>query len=138
VKAEPFLLIATLALAGCGEKAPAPAPSAPQSAPQPAAAATPATYVGRWAATADLCANGAWVFAERSLTTAGETGCEFDKVTSTSTGYEIAARCRAQAPEQPHTLILTLTDPAPPEAMTAAGGPWSGSVTLMRCPAPAG
>lgn len=128
-------------IAGCGERAPveeAAAPEAPAAAAPAQASQTlqgPAAYVGRWAATPELCENGAWEFQARALSTAGEVSCQFDQVTPTASGFDIEARCVAQAPETRHTLTLTLTDPAPPQSMTAAGGPWSGSVTLMRCEA---
>jgi hypothetical protein len=124
-------MVAFLLLTACGDGAVAPAPTT--AAPVVGAPATPASYVGRWAATPALCADGAWVFEERALNTAGETSCRFDQITSTASGYLIDAQCTAEAPARPYKLTLTLTDPAPPQSMTAAGGPWDGAVTLMRC-----
>lgn len=135
MKPETFATLSlALALAACGGEveAPPPPPAALETA-APAAAAPRATYVGRWAATPELCDDGAWVFEETALNTAGETSCRFEAATSTPTGYLIAALCTAEGPERSHEIVLTLTDPAPPQAMTASGGPWSGAVTLRRC-----
>ena len=140
-RAAPLLL---LLAAACGreearELAPDGSAAAPPSAavaPEQAQAAStpgPDVYVGRWAAQPNLCASGAWVFAADRLTTAGEVSCTFSEVERTQAGWEIAARCTAQAPAEDATITLTLTDPAPPETMTVSGGPFT-SVTLRRCP----
>ncbi|HEX8570085.1 MAG TPA: hypothetical protein VF699_09215 [Caulobacteraceae bacterium] len=110
-------------------------PAAVAAAPPGQAVTTvgPSGFVGRWAAQPNLCAAGAWTFAADRLTTAGEVSCTFGKVERTQAGWEIAARCTAEGPPQDAGLTLTLTDPAPPETMTVAGGPFE-SVTLRRCP----
>ena len=134
-----FVLLA----AACGpsdEPAESPAAAAPEPAPAAAPVRVPApvpvgpsAFVGRWAAQPTLCEAGAWVFAADRLETAGEVACNFSKVERTAAGWKINARCTAQAPEQDAELTLTLTDPAPPETMTVAGGPFQ-TVTLRRCP----
>lgn len=128
----PLALGALALLAACGKPEGVP-PPAPATAASAGEAPAPATYVGRWAATDALCADGAWVFEDRSLSTAGETSCQFDKVTPNATGYEVEAQCMAEGARAPFTLTLTLTDPASPQSMTASGGPWGGGVTLRRC-----
>ncbi len=124
------VLFAALALAACGPTASDPEPRAP-AASSPAA---PARYVGRWAARPELCRDGAWRFEAKRVATAGEVACEFEQVSPTASGYEISARCTAEGASTPQTFTLTMTDPAAPEAMTVAGGPWSGATTLTRCP----
>ena len=143
------LAAALTLLAACGERgepagevapeiamegAASTAPQAPgATAPAPAAEAGPGVYVGRWAAAPNLCASGAWVFTAESLQTAGEVSCRFRRIDRTSAGWEVDASCTAEGPAQDAELTLTLTDPAPPETMTVAGGPLQ-SVTLRRCP----
>lgn len=123
-------LFAALALAACGPPAPNARPDAGTVSP----AVEPARYVGRWAARPELCRDGAWRFETRRVATAGEVACDFDKVSPTASGYEIEARCTAEGASAPQRFTLTMTDPAAPEAMTVAGGPWSGATTLARCP----
>jgi hypothetical protein len=135
-------VLALLALAACGREdgatldpggsvGPPPPPLQQVSPQQPA---SPASYVGRWAARPELCAGGAWVFEEQRVTTAGEVSCDFTKVAPMASGYQVEARCVAQGPPADSTFMLTLTDPAPPQTMTVNGGPWDAGVTLVRCP----
>ena len=146
-RAIPFAVI--LLVAACGRQegegtASAPASQASVAEAPPAASAAPAqaqaastagpdVYVGRWAARPNLCAGGAWTFAADRLSTAGEVSCTFREVERTQSGWEIAAACTAEGPAKDAELVLTLTDPAPPETMTVSGGPFE-SVTLRRCP----
>ncbi len=115
----PFLSV--LLLAGCQTEA---------TAPVPLGGETP-FYVGRWAADPSYCAAGAWVFAERSLNTAGEVSCTFTTVTSTATGYTIQASCTAEAPPAPATIRLSYAQSA--QALLVEGGPFS-PIGLIRCP----
>lgn len=124
------VLLAALALAACGPPATDAAPTGEPTAP----AAEAARYVGRWAARPELCRDGAWRFEARRVATAGEVTCDFDRVSPTASGYEIEARCTAEGASSPQTFTLTMTDPAAPETMTVAGGPWSGATTLALCP----
>lgn len=123
-------LAASLAACGAEEPAavetPAPAPQAP-----PPEAATPA-YVGRWAATPELCTDGAWTFRQDGLSTAGEVSCRFEGVAALDDGYEIAATCTAQAPPQAHRLNLSLS--ADGRTMSVRGGPFDDPPPLSRCP----
>ena len=69
-------------------------------------------YVGRWAATEQLCASGAWRFAPKRLDTAGEVSCSFDSVAQAPGGYDIQATCTAEAPPQPDTIKLRFAESA--------------------------
>jgi hypothetical protein len=141
--AAPLALILLTAACGqregeedAGQSSVAEAPPAASAAPAQAQAAStegPDAYVGRWAAQPNLCASGAWTFAADRLSTAGEVSCAFRDVERTQSGWEIAATCTAEGPAKEAELVLSLTDPAPPETMTVSGGPFE-SVTLRRCP----
>jgi hypothetical protein len=135
MKRAAFTVLAVLSLAACGRKAEGPPPPPPIGGPPPAPPKPlppPASYIGRWAASAELCATGAWVFEADKVSTAGEVGCQFGSVSPTPTGYVINASCTAQAPPQAKTFTLTMLGGTPP-AMTVAGGPWSAPVTLHLC-----
>ena len=128
-------VLSVLSRAACQRKAEGPPPPPPIGAPPPAPpqpAPTQASFIGRWAATSDLCATGAWVFDADRVSTAGEVGCQFGSVSPTPTGYVIKASCTAEGPPQPKTFALTMLGGTPP-AMTVAGGPWSAPVTLRLC-----
>lgn len=134
---------ALMGLSACGDAVPdAPLTPAPEPVPVPAAgppepppAAKPG-FVGRWAASPELCEAGAWSFEEQRVSTAGEVSCEFGAVMRTPTGYDVQAQCVAEAPAQPYTFSLALEDAPTPSSMTVTGGPWGGPITLMRCPQP--
>lgn len=130
--------VAALGLAACQPEPAAPArtaeavpPPAPPAPPEP----PPPPYVGLWAARADLCPSGAWVFDRNNVVTAGEVACEFREVAETSTGFQVIANCAVDGENRPYQFNLTLTDPAPPRAMTVSRGPWNGPITLLKCPA---
>jgi hypothetical protein len=50
------------------------------------------SFIGRWAPTADLCANSAWRFTENALQTPSA-NCQFSNVREVPDGFDIAARC---------------------------------------------
>ncbi len=102
------------------------APTAAQPAAQPA-------YVGRWAANAGLCRDGAWDFRHDGLATAGEVSCRFDGVAALDDGYEIAATCTAQAPPQAHNLRPSLNGAG--DMMVVRGGRFDSPPPPTRCPA---
>jgi hypothetical protein len=127
-----------LTLAACSEQ-PAEQAQPAQSPPPPTAPAAPLTpqppsYVGRWAVSLAACQNGAWEFTRDRVGTAGEVSCQFDKVTPNPSGYAIEAQCVAQAPPELQSFTLAFTGVGPAETMTITGGPWSGPITLVRCP----
>lgn len=128
---RPILFLALAAsLSACGgSEAEAPAPSAAPEAPAPVTARP--GYVGRWAATPELCADGAWTFRHDGLSTAGEVSCRFDGVAALDDGYEIAATCTAQAPPQAHRLNLRVG--ADGQTMSVRGGPFDDPPLLNRC-----
>lgn len=125
-----------LALVACQEPAPAASeqatPDGQAEAPPPVTPtpATPPRYVGRWAASADLCRTGAWNFAERRLETAGEVACEFQQVTPNEGGYDIHAVCTAESPPKPYDLKLRFAQSA--KAMLVEGGPFN-DMGLIWC-----
>src|SRR5690606_16949971 len=125
-----------LALVACQESAPAASdqatPDGQAEAPPPVTPtpATPPRYVGRWAASADLCRTGAWTFAERRLETAGEVACEFQQVTPNEGGYDIHALCTAESPPKPYDLKLRFAQSA--KAMLVEGGPFN-DMGLIWC-----
>lgn len=134
-----------LVLAACGREAadpgtPAVAPEPPTAAgPAPTTAVTsdvpqPAPYVGRWAATAALCAHGAWMFEPGRVATAGEVSCDFTTVRPQGAGYQISAKCLSEGTAEPQVFQLALAGAGPAQSMTVTGGPWAGPTTLVRCP----
>lgn len=129
-------IVAALTLAACSEQpaqqaqTPPPATAPPTAPPTP----QPPSYVGRWAVSLAACQNGAWEFAKDRVGTAGEVSCQFDKVTPNPSGYAIEAQCVAQAPPELQSFTLAFTGVGPAETMTITGGPWSGPITLVRCP----
>lgn len=132
-----------LAVAGCGQEAPGPdrtaTEPAPAAGPAPTTALTadvpqPAPYVGRWAATAALCADGAWMFEPGRVATAGEVSCDFTTVTPQGAGYQVSAKCLSEGAAEPQTFQLAMAGAGSARSMTVTGGPWAGPITLMRCP----
>ncbi|HEU4958779.1 MAG TPA: hypothetical protein VFT56_00080 [Sphingomonas sp.] len=92
---------------------PSPAP-APTTKPGrlPAATGAQPRYIGRWAATRQLCEGGAWRFYATHLETAGEVSCTFGKVDTVPGGYDIHATCTAEAPPAPDTIKLRFAESA--------------------------
>lgn len=126
-------------LTACDRPEPAPPrPTAPAAGP-PAAAPTPeqpaAPYVGLWAAREGLCPNGAWVFDEKRLTTAGEVACVFQAVHPAPSGFQVMATCSAEGQAKPYQFSLGLAGSGPARTLTVSRGPWDGPITLIRCPA---
>jgi hypothetical protein len=107
---------------GTAEQLPSTLPPPSQSMPR---------YVGLWATSAQGCAEPAWRFEERRITTRGEVSCEFQNVTVTDRGYDIQAQCTAQAPPEPHTIQLSFAESA--RAMMLSGGPWQAGTSLVYC-----
>ncbi|MDD3837758.1 MAG: hypothetical protein PHG43_07970 [Phenylobacterium sp.] len=132
-----ILLAAGAGLSACGpEPPPAPAVAAEAPAPQqgpPPPEPPPPAYVGLWAAKADLCPQGAWVFDRDRVVTAGEVACEFRDVAETDTGFQVTAACAVDGVTRPYRFSLLLADPSPPRSMTVSRGPWLGPITLIPC-----
>ena len=72
----------------------------------------PPRFVGRWAAEERLCESSAWRFAERELRTPAGSVCRFTEVRTVAGGYDIAARCTAEAPERDDLLRLRFPESA--------------------------
>ena len=140
------LLAILLLLADCGEgggpDGGAPERSGPSRAEAGAGASNPdlsvsappggrapAGFVGRWAASPELCASGAWVFSPDRLVTAGEVACDFQEVTADADGWTVRASCTAQAPAEPATLRLSRAEGG---GLAVSGGPFQ-PVTLRLC-----
>ncbi|HEY9218792.1 MAG TPA: hypothetical protein VIO94_12125, partial [Phenylobacterium sp.] len=102
----------------------------PPPPPEPPAA----PYVGLWAAKRSMCPDGAWVFAEKQLTTAGEVACQFEQVRSTAEGFQVVATCSAEDRPKPYQFSLEMASGPQPKTMTVTRGPWNGPVRLVRCP----
>lgn len=69
-------------------------------------------FVGRWATEVNACESAAWLFtADRMETPAGSV-CTFGDVTPVEGGYDIAARCTAEAPERDDTIRLRFAESA--------------------------
>ena len=69
-------------------------------------------FVGRWAADERLCASAAWRFDAEGLETPAGSVCRFDEVREVPGGYDIAARCTAEAPERADTIRLRFAESA--------------------------
>lgn len=134
-------LACALALSACQKPGPATsdraAPDAQAEAPPPVVPtpvapppSPPPRYVGRWAASADLCRTGAWNFAERRLETAGEVACDFQRVTPNEGGYDIHAVCTAEGPPKAYDLKLRFAQSA--KALLLEGGPFN-DIGLIWC-----
>ena len=101
-----------------------PRATASTPAPQPSAALPPAgaprRYVGRWAARADLCEGGAWVFGRDSFGMEDGPMCEFTEVREIPGGYRIAGRCGGPRGERSETTF-TLRFAESAQAMLVEG-----------------
>ena len=64
----------------------------------------PPRFVGRWAVGEDFCADTAWRFTAGELTTPAGAVCRFTAVREVPGGYDVAARCTAEAPERDDLL----------------------------------
>lgn len=67
-------------------------------------------YIGRWAASPQLCETGAWRFKTRKLTTAGETSCDFTTVATVPVGYRLESECTAEGAKTTQTLRLSFDE----------------------------
>jgi hypothetical protein len=72
----------------------------------------PPRFVGRWAAEEGLCADTAWRFTARELHTPAGSVCRFTEVREVPGGYDIEARCTAEAPERDDQLRLRFPESA--------------------------
>lgn len=131
------LLISAAVLSACGARTGEPVEPGPaRDAQPPPASEAPApltarpTFAGRWAATPQLCRDGAWMFSETGVETAGETSCLWSAIVRTETGWTVAGRCTAEGTATEAQATLTQDGP---DGLTVAGGPWDGPVELGRC-----
>lgn len=69
-------------------------------------------FVGRWAAEQRLCESTAWRFTADSLRTPAGSVCTFTDVNAVPGGYDIEARCSAEAPEADDRLELRFAESA--------------------------
>jgi hypothetical protein len=69
-------------------------------------------FVGRWAAEKRLCARSAWRFTGTELSTPAGSVCRFTEVREVAGGYDIAARCTAEAPARDDVLRLRFPESA--------------------------
>jgi hypothetical protein len=89
----------------------APNPGRKPGAVLPPAGADP-RFVGAWAADASMCTDKAWHFTETGLETPAGSVCHFNRVTKISGGYDIAARCTAEGPEQDDLIKIRFAESA--------------------------
>lgn len=68
--------------------------------------------MGRWAAEERLCRTTAWTFTESELRTPAGSVCRFDEVRQVPGGYDISARCTAEAPERDDVLRVRFAESA--------------------------
>ena len=78
--------------------------------------------------------DGAWMFEPGRVATAGEVSCDFTTVTPQAAGYQVSAKCLSEGTAEPQTFQLALAGAGAAQSMTVTGGPWTGPITLMRCP----
>jgi hypothetical protein len=90
----------------------APAPDSGEPGKLPPADGAKPRYVGRWAATEQLCAAGAWRFYATHLETAGEVSCTYNRVDKVPGGYDLHATCTAEAPPAPDLIKLRFAESA--------------------------
>lgn len=69
-------------------------------------------FVGRWAAEERLCATTSWRFTESELRTPAGSVCRFSNVQEVPGGYDIRARCTAEAPERDDVLQIRFSESA--------------------------
>ena len=98
--------------------------------PRPGEEPEPPRFVGRWAATESMCEQAAWRFTPTQLTTPAGSVCLFEEVRVAPGGYDIAARCTAEAPERPDTIRLRFAEPAGGMSFESASIADAG---LVRC-----
>lgn len=87
-------------------------------------------YIGRWAASPDLCARHAWRFQTRSLATDGATSCTLPTVAAVPGGYELQGSCKARGTATEQTLKLSFDERR--RTMRVAGKSL-GPITLIYC-----
>lgn len=113
-----------VAEAGRAADAPAPVPApetlpttqALPAAPAPGTGLPPANaeprFAGSWAAHAGMCGDKAWHFTDTGLKTPAGSVCHFSRVTKVAGGYDIAARCTAEGPEQDDLIKIRFAESA--------------------------
>jgi hypothetical protein len=122
-----IMAVAAAGLAACG---------APDSANPASSSAGAPRFVGLWAVSEALCAEPAWRFAPREVSTLGEVHCEFTEITPNGDRYAISGMCTAEAPPAPYAIELAVSEN--PRVMIVSGGPWAAPTRLIYCaPLPA-
>lgn len=84
----------------------------PLGEPSPLPSPTTLRFVGRWAAEERLCRTTAWRFTETELRTPAGSVCRFTDVRTVPGGYDISARCTAEAPERDDVLRIRFAESA--------------------------
>ncbi len=69
-------------------------------------------FVGRWATEVRGCESAAWRFTADRMETPAGSACTFRDVTPVDGGYDIAARCTAEAPERDDNIRLRFDEEA--------------------------
>lgn len=87
-------------------------------------------YIGRWAASANLCDHGAWKFRSRKLSTAGEASCDLPEVAVVPSGYELTGTCKAEGKETEQKLKISFDER---RGTMRVAGRTLGPVDLIYC-----
>lgn len=75
-------------------------------------ASRPLRFVGRWASEVANCRNRAWNFTASGLDTPAGSQCHFKDIRKVPGGYDIAARCTAEAPPRDDKISLRFAESA--------------------------
>lgn len=107
-------------------------PVAPEAAATSAVAASPAVWIGTFAATPQLCSGGAWKVSRRDIVTAGETACTIRNVAEDPEAVRLTLSCSAEGMDTLETWTLTPREENGLKIVRAIGGK-STVVDLVRC-----
>jgi hypothetical protein len=126
------LVVVALAAAACGRSESG--LYAERSTVIRAPVAAPATYVGRWARTAEDCRSRAFTFTSHHLQAPSGASCDVSRVEASLAGYSLSTVCRIDGATIPGRLLLTVPTAGAGRALTVEGGPLDRPLGLTRCP----
>jgi hypothetical protein len=132
-----FLLIAALALAGCGG-----APDAPGTADNAAGTAAPVgsaggaaelAWTGRFAANADMCEGGVWTIAPARIRTDGELDCTVNRAERRGDLMALDLSCVGEGMESRERWGISPNADGGVRVSRAVPGEETIDVDLVRC-----
>lgn len=104
------------AIAETEKSAEAPFPPTPAAKRDKLGALPPADseprFLGRWAASEEMCTKKAWRFTAAGLEMPTGSACRFDKVMKVPGGYDVEARCAAEGRERAERIRLRFAESA--------------------------